>query len=335
MRVNAGIYKDKLIECPKNAEVRPTTDKVKEAIFDILRDSIKDKIFIDLFAGSGSIGIEALSRGAQKVYFCDIDDKVIKNLKKNLSYVEDDKYEIVRSDYSSAIKKLYARGVRADIIFLDPPYGKDMNLDAVSEIYQKGLLRKHGILICEREVYDKPQREFYAYVDSRKYTNTCIDIYKNITKCALTGSFDPFTNGHEYVLKKALEQYDFAYIVILDNEEKKSAYSEDKKVRMIELALNEYKGKYRIDVSHDYAYKYCNDNGIDRIFRGVRNDKDLEYEEEMSKYNYENGKISTTYVQAINDISSSLVREKVLNGESVEGLVSDRILSVVKKIRRS
>ena len=82
MRVNAGIYKDKLIECPKNAPVRPTTDKVKESIFNLLRNEIEDSIFVDLFAGSGSVGIEALSRGAKKVYFCDINDEVIQTLKK-------------------------------------------------------------------------------------------------------------------------------------------------------------------------------------------------------------------------------------------------------------
>ena len=104
---------------------------------------------------------------------------------------------------------------------------------------------------------------------------------------------------------------------------------------MIEQTCKEYKDKIRVEYYKGLTYKYCQEHGINMIFRGIRNDADFEYEEKIRIYNNNYGRIGTKYIQSENDISSSFVREKVLKGESVEGLVSDRILSIVKKIKRS
>ena len=332
MRVNSGKYKEKWVEPPQyNDYIRPTTDKVKEALFGILQSDIEDAVVVDLFSGTGNLGIEALSRGAKKVYFCDAARDSINLIRKNVSFIDDNDYEIVRGDFKDCLTKLATRGIKVDIIICDPPYGKGLNIEALQAIEDSGILKKDGIVVIERGQDDVSARKNFSFISTREYGKIYLDIYRNCSKCAITGSFDPFTNGHKFLVEKALEKFDFVYIVNLINEEKTPRYTEKTRRRIIELSVKEYKHQVRIDFYKGFTYEYCLENGINTIVRGYRNDKDLAYEEDMAKYNKEHGNIETILIKAETDVSSTLVKEKIEKGEDVTNLVNEDIVGLLKK----
>jgi len=130
-------------------ETRPTSDKVKEAIFSSLFDSVIDANILDLFAGSGALGLEALSRGAKKATFVDGNRHAINVIRKNIEKSKNIKEsKIIFSDYMSFLKKTKER---YDIIFLDPPYNSECLQSALCKIAELELLTDDGIVVCECE----------------------------------------------------------------------------------------------------------------------------------------------------------------------------------------
>ncbi len=147
MRVIAGKYKGRKLKFPENKETRPTADMVKEAIFARLFDKVQDAVFLDAFCGSGQIGIEAFSRGAEKVYFIDEGFSAIKTLKENLNSLNlETKSKIFAFPVLKVLSKIEEK---FDIIFLDPPYDyKEYN--AFFEVIKtRDLLNQDGIIVCE------------------------------------------------------------------------------------------------------------------------------------------------------------------------------------------
>jgi len=151
MRVISGKYKGRKLFSPNGDRVRPTTDRIKESIFNILTSKgvLEDAFCLDLFCGTGSLGIEALSRGAKKTVFVDIDLESLELAKKNLLHIKADKdeYETYHADYKLAIKKL--EGKQFDVIFLDPPYAKNDYVACVDLILESNILTKDGVIAFE------------------------------------------------------------------------------------------------------------------------------------------------------------------------------------------
>lgn len=152
MRVIAGKFKGKRLFSPdQSAPVRPTTDRIKETMFNILysRGAEGGIEALDLFGGSGALGIEALSRGAKKVVFIDSDPAVVKLIRKNLAFVGADKssYEIYTADYQLAIRKLAGR--KFDLILADPPYAMRAEERLLRLIEDAGILGKGGTIVIE------------------------------------------------------------------------------------------------------------------------------------------------------------------------------------------
>lgn len=146
MRVISGIYKGKKIKTLSHNDTRPTTDKVRENIFNILGEI--DGEVLDLFAGTGALGIEALSRGAESCIFTDGAKDAFKILQENVKGVGEDT-EIYRNDYRRALKALAKRGKSFDLIFLDPPYNKNIVTHALTEISRLDLLKEGGRIVVE------------------------------------------------------------------------------------------------------------------------------------------------------------------------------------------
>ncbi|SOC37938.1 16S rRNA (guanine(966)-N(2))-methyltransferase RsmD [Salinicoccus kekensis] len=146
MRVISGSYKGRKIHTLSHNDTRPTTDKVRENIFNILGTVEGD--VLDLFAGSGALGIEAISRGADSCIFIDGAKDAVKILKENTEGIEED-IEIYRNDYRRALKALTKRGRTFDLIFLDPPYRKNIVTHALSAIKGAGLLNAGGRIVVE------------------------------------------------------------------------------------------------------------------------------------------------------------------------------------------
>lgn len=149
MRIISGKYKGREIKGYNIDGTRPTMDRVKESLFASIQNYVKGSICLDLFAGSGGLGIEALSEGAQSCYFVDNNKIVIDALKKNLTSlkVEED-YFLIKKDYVEALKTF---DMKFDIIFLDPPYHLNMMNNAIDLIIKNNLLNDGGIIVCEYE----------------------------------------------------------------------------------------------------------------------------------------------------------------------------------------
>lgn len=150
MRVIAGSAKRILLKSPLGLKTRPTSDRIKETLFNMLNFDLYDKKFLDLFAGSGGIGIEALSRGAKKSFFVEKDKEAITCIEDNLKRTAlIKKAEILFMDVSLALKKLEIKERDFDFIFLDPPYNKGLEIDILEFLSSSVLVSKNTLIIIE------------------------------------------------------------------------------------------------------------------------------------------------------------------------------------------
>jgi 16S rRNA (guanine966-N2)-methyltransferase len=151
MRVVSGEYKGKSLKAVPGKSTRPTTDKVKEALFNIIGPYFNGGLCLDLFAGSGGLGIEALSRGIDKVIFIDRDGKAIQTIHENIKVcnIVEDQVEVYRNDANRALKAIMKRDLIFDYIFLDPPYAKQQLKDILEMIDKNNLLNGEGVIVCE------------------------------------------------------------------------------------------------------------------------------------------------------------------------------------------
>lgn len=177
MKVIAGEKKGRKLNSPKGDLIRPTPDKVKGAIFNILSAKVEDSIVIDLFAGSGALGIEALSRGAKKVYFGDFDKSSVNLVEKNLKHVElADKAQVIFGEYAEVLEQIKDK---ADIVLLDPPYYKGFYEDLLKVLDKSDAITKDTTIIVERDTWNAiPDSEGrLTKTDTKKYGKTSVDIF--------------------------------------------------------------------------------------------------------------------------------------------------------------
>lgn len=174
MRIISGKYRGLKLYEFEGGEVRPTADRVKESLFDILYGKISGAHVLDLFAGSGNLGIECLSRGADFVTFNDVSAKSCALLKKNLSKIEDKNYCVYNLDFSLCL----ARAGKSDIIFIDPPYKSEDGISALEIIADKKLLKEDGIAVYERDRSFSGEIAGLTAFDERKYGRTYLTFFK-------------------------------------------------------------------------------------------------------------------------------------------------------------
>lgn len=148
MRIIAGKFRGKKLSEFNLNNIRPTSDIVKEAIFNTLQNEIYNSEFLDLFGGTGSVGLEAVSRGAKNVVICDSNINSINLIKKNNALLNN-LATVLHLSYDKAIIKLSQEGYCFDIIFLDPPYNSDFGIKAIELIYKHNLLKPDGLIVFE------------------------------------------------------------------------------------------------------------------------------------------------------------------------------------------
>jgi len=174
MKVISGIYKGRKLKFIKNKEIRPTKDIVREAIFDTLREWIVNKKVIEIFAGSGILGIEAISHGAKKVIFIEKERKGIEVIKENLKNLDiEKKCEIMKGDCEYEIEKL--ENFKYDLIIGDPPYEFPVSkLERImGKIVKLNILKKEGIMVIEHEIKKEiPVVEGLEKIKEKKYGKT-------------------------------------------------------------------------------------------------------------------------------------------------------------------
>lgn len=147
MRIIAGDFKGRKLTAPMDRKVRPTTDKVKEAIFSIIMPYVEDAVLIDLFAGTGNLGLEALSRGAGHCFFCDAGKESLALIRQNIKVCNaESKSTVIPGDFRNALHKI---SKKADIILLDPPYKSGFLPECFDLIQKTEKLNTGGIIVAE------------------------------------------------------------------------------------------------------------------------------------------------------------------------------------------
>jgi len=175
LRIIAGKHRSRVLKEFNGQEIRPTTDRVKESLFNILQNNIIDSTVLDLFCGSGNLGIEAISRGAKSVVFVDNSKKSIELCKNNLSLLKEDG-KIVLSD---SINYLRRYDEKFDVIFLDPPYKGDIGIEALKIIGSKQLLSEYGVAIFESDRFFDDEIIGLEKFNERKYGFVHLTFYSN------------------------------------------------------------------------------------------------------------------------------------------------------------
>lgn len=180
MRVIAGQSRGIKLETIEGLATRPTTDRVKEAMFSMIHNALYDSQVLDLFSGSGGLGIEAASRGASRVTIVENSKKCIEIIKKNIQKTKlNDKIEVVQQDVDHFMAGQSIEGVY-DFILMDPPYLKNFIEPLLEEIAQKNILKPLGVIIVEHDIKDVLLEHYGTlYLDrKKKYGKTAVSVYR-------------------------------------------------------------------------------------------------------------------------------------------------------------
>lgn len=180
LRVISGKYKGKKLFVPKDLSLRPTSDRVKEAIFDLLQKFPPGKRVLDLFAGTGALGIEALSRGAQRAVFVEGSVRSGAVLRKNIQACRlKDQAEIVAQEVQKALKILEERRDSFDLIFLDPPYGRGLACRTLQALSRSSLVGLETLIVAEHSSDEDPASvRLLERIDRRKYGRTEVSFFR-------------------------------------------------------------------------------------------------------------------------------------------------------------
>lgn len=160
---------------------RPTSDRVKESIFNIIAGRIEGSEVLDVFAGTGSLGIEALSRGAKRTVFFDKSLECCGVIRENLAHTKlADRAEVYSVDYISGIRKLYREGRRFELMILDPPYNKNFIQETLKTLINNDIIKDNGIIVVEHSTLDILPRSAgrFEIMDTRSYGDVSITIYR-------------------------------------------------------------------------------------------------------------------------------------------------------------
>jgi 16S rRNA (guanine966-N2)-methyltransferase len=178
MRVITGKYRGRILTGPKHQGLRPTAERVKEALFNIIGARIGAADFLDLFAGTGAIGIEALSRGANSVVFVDANPASVKLLHNNLRFVRsEDNFRVIRAEAAKALQLLAREQKRFDLIFLDPPFEAGLLEQSLQTIFARDLLKSTGLLIAEHACKFTFTATFPGARDTRRYGDISLTLF--------------------------------------------------------------------------------------------------------------------------------------------------------------
>ncbi len=333
MRVVGGFYKGRVLNTFKDIGVRPTSDMARESLFNILQKKVIGARFLDLFCGTGALGIEALSRGAKESYFIDLSKESINLTKKNIDKCKIENAKVIQAD---AISFLDNTEEKFDIIYIDPPYKSDLGIKALNKI--KNVLSEDGICVFETDLINNEQIDGLELYDLRRYGRAFLSFYKikKINKvCVFAGSFDPISVGHENIINKCLKDYDKVIVVIGENKDKTPIFPLDIRKKAIENAFSD---KVKVVLYEDYKDDYINflkNEGVNYYARGIRNEEDLKYEKSYEEINNKLYPfVKTVYYNCekeYKNVSSTLIKDLILNKKDFSSFVPKNSYKTLKE----
>jgi 16S rRNA (guanine(966)-N(2))-methyltransferase RsmD len=170
MRVIAGKYKSRRLQAPPGAETRPTSDRLRETLFNVVAPAVPGSVWIDLFAGTGAVGIEALSRGARMAYFIESSRRAAHTIRENLAALQiEEGAEVMEREAVAALRVLEEQGITCDFCFLDPPYRKLGDYEqALGLLAHSRLLKPESLVIAEHDKHFDPGEVFGSLRRRRK-----------------------------------------------------------------------------------------------------------------------------------------------------------------------
>ena len=181
MRIIGGQYRGRKLESFKGRDVRPTSDRVRESLFNILAQRTRDACALDLFSGTGALGIEALSRGARMAVFVDNSVHSLGVLRKNLErcVLARDGIRVIQWDIARSLECLRPYAQTFDLVFLDPPYQRELASVAMQHLLLSGCLAPEAVLVVEHEARSAPEveSERFTCIDRRRYGRTGLSFF--------------------------------------------------------------------------------------------------------------------------------------------------------------
>lgn len=180
MRIIAGEAKNRKLKTRKGFDTRPTLESVKESLFSIISPYLENSVFLDLFSGSGSIALEAISRGAKRAVMIEKDSEALRCIIENidaLSFTE--RCRAYKNDALRAIEILGRKNEKFDIIFMDPPYQDELCKKTLKQIQKADILAENGLIICEHHLHESLDEEIAGFrkSDERKYNKKILTFY--------------------------------------------------------------------------------------------------------------------------------------------------------------
>ena len=336
MRVIAGSARSIPLKSVKGDKTRPTTDRIKETLFNILNPYLYDAYVLDLFTGAGGLGIEALSRGAKKAVFVDKSKEAVKIIKENLSKTHfSDDADIYTGDVldmcaTMNIEKPF------DVIIMDPPYGKGYWKNVLSLLSKTRLVDEHTLVVVEEDLSDDVEEgniyggfELNRIKNYRHNRHLFFNLSKYMKIGLYAGSFDPPTLGHLDVIKRASSFIDHLIVGVFNNSEKTPLFTTDERVNMLEDILKDYKN-VEVATFSGLLVDFARERDVHILVRGLRAVTDFEYEIAMAQTNrVMEPSVDTVFLTTSLEysyLSSSIVKEIAKNGGGLDEFVPQQII---------
>lgn len=338
MRIIAGTARGvRLAPVPKG--VRPTADRVRESVFNSLGQFFDGGEVLDLYAGTGALGIEALSRGCERAVFVEKDGRALATLRENLRRARlAEKAEVVGGDVRNVLDRMITDGRVFNLIFADPPYRI-----AASEVGSvmsgvRALLAPGGRVVIESG--DAPAGgETGKRGVTRRLGGTFVTILEGheltMIVAVCPGSFDPVTAGHLDVIRRASKVFDHVVVAVGSNLRKQPWLSAEERARLMEKVTAELEN-VSVEVMEGLLVDFAREQEARVVVKGLRAVSDFEMEFEQAQLNRKMfPELETVFIMASAEhsfLSSSMVREIVSLGGDVHGLVPDGIVETVREI---
>jgi pantetheine-phosphate adenylyltransferase/16S rRNA (guanine(966)-N(2))-methyltransferase RsmD len=337
LRIIAGTARGtRLAPVPKH--VRPTSDRVRESVFNSLGQFFSGDV-LDLYAGTGSLGIEALSRGADRALFVEKDRRALAAIRANLQRTRlEDRAEVVASDVGRALDRMLTDGRRFNLIFADPPYRI-----AATEV--EGVLSRLAALLVPggRAVIESGDALAGGTIGkkgaARRYGGTYVTILERSETTMIVavcpGSFDPVTAGHLDIIRRASKIFDHVVIAVGANLRKKPVIPAVERARLLEKITADIEN-VSVELMDGLLVDFAREQGARAIVKGLRAVSDFESEFEQAQLNRTMfPELETVFIMASAEhsfLSSSAVREIASFGGDMRGLVPEGILETVREI---
>jgi pantetheine-phosphate adenylyltransferase/16S rRNA (guanine(966)-N(2))-methyltransferase RsmD len=337
LRIIAGTARGtRLAPVPKN--VRPTSDRVRESIFNALGQFFTGDV-LDLYAGTGTLGIEALSRGADRAVFVEKDQRALAAIRENLRRTRvEDRAEVVAGDVGRTLDRMLTDGRQFSLIFADPPYRI-----AATEV--RCVLSRLAALLTPggRAVIESGEALAEGTIGkkgaTRRYGGTYVTILEQSETTMIVavcpGSFDPVTAGHVDIIRRASKIFDHVVIAVGANLRKKPVLPAVERARLLEKVTVDIEN-VSVELMDGLLVDFAREQGARAIVKGLRAVSDFESEFEQAQLNRAMfPELETVFIMASAEhsfLSSSAVREIASYGGDVRGLVPDGILESVREI---